>query len=52
MMAIGVDWEGRRNGLAVELANRESQNSWREFCLTLKERGLDGVELARPRHVG
>ena len=45
MIAIGVDWEGRRNVLAVELANRESQSSWREFCLALKERGLHGVEL-------
>jgi len=45
MIAIGVDWEGRRNVLAVELANRESQSSWREFCLGLKERGLHGVEL-------
>lgn len=25
MIAIGVDWEGCRNVLAVELANRESQ---------------------------
>ena len=45
MIGIGVDWEGRRNVLAVELANRESQSSWREFCLALKERGLHGVEL-------
>jgi transposase-like protein len=45
MIAIAVDWEGRRNVLAVELANRESQSSWREFCLGLKERGLHGVEL-------
>jgi len=45
MIAIGVDWEGRRIVLAVELANRESQSSWREFCLGLKERGLHGVEL-------
>ena len=45
MIAIGVDWEGRRNVLAVELANRESQSSWREFCLAWKERGLHGVEL-------
>ena len=45
MIAIGVDWEGRRNVLAVELANRESQSSWRGFCLALKERGLQGVEL-------
>lgn len=45
MIAIGVDWEGRRNVLAVELANRESLTSWKEFCLALKERGLHGVEL-------
>jgi len=45
MIAIGVDWEGRRNVLAVELANRESQSSWKEFCLGLKSRGLNGVEL-------
>jgi transposase-like protein len=45
MVAIGVDWEGRRNVLAVELANRESQTSWKEFCLKLKARGLSGVEL-------
>jgi putative transposase len=45
MIAIGVDWEGRRNVLAVELANRESQSSWKEFCLKLKSRGLSGVEL-------
>jgi putative transposase len=45
MIAIAVDWEGRRNVLAVELANRESQSSWKEFCLALKARGLSGVEL-------
>lgn len=45
MIAIGVDWEGRRNVLAVELANRESQSSWKAVCLSLKERGLNGVEL-------
>jgi transposase-like protein len=45
LIAIGVDWEGRRNVLAVELANRESQSSWKEFCLHLKARGLNGVEL-------
>ncbi len=45
MIAIGVDWEGRRNVLAVELANRESVSSWKEFCLALKQRGLSGVEV-------
>jgi len=45
LIAIGVDWEGRRNVLAVDLANRESLSSWKEFCLRLKERGLNGVDL-------
>ena len=36
MIAIGMDWEGRRNVLAVELANRESQSSWKEFCIALR----------------
>jgi putative transposase len=45
MIAIGIDWEGRRNILAVELANRESVTSWRDFCLELQARGLHGVQL-------
>ena len=45
MIAIGIDWEGRRCVLAVELANRESLTSWKEFALSLKQRGLSGVEL-------
>src|SRR5262245_49739907 len=44
LMAVGVDWEGRRQVLGVELANRESRSSWREFLNDLKERGLHGVE--------
>lgn len=45
LIAIGVDWEGRRQVLAVELANRESRSSWGDFLARLKERGLVGVEL-------
>ena len=44
LIALGIDWEGRRQVLAVELANRESASSWKEFLLGLKERGLSGVE--------
>lgn len=44
LLAIGIDWDGRRNVLAVELANRESRSSWKEFLLQLRERGLVGVE--------
>lgn len=46
MIAIGIDWEGRRQVLAVELANRESASSWKDFILGLKQRGLKGVEVA------
>ena len=42
-VAIGIDWEGRRCVLAVELASRESQSSWKEFLLGLKQRGLRGL---------
>ena len=45
LIALGIDWEGRRQVLAVDYAPRESQNSWREFLLGLKERGLHGVRL-------
>lgn len=45
LVALGIDWQGRRQVLAVECANRDSQSSWREFLLQLKERGLTGVRL-------
>ena len=44
LVAIGINQDGRRCVLAVELANRESQTSWRDFLLDLKQRGLTGVE--------
>jgi transposase-like protein len=44
LIAIGINWEGKRQVLAVEMANRESQSSWKDFLLRLKERGLCGVE--------
>jgi putative transposase len=43
-IAIGINDEGRQQILAVELANRESQTSWKDFLLELKSRGLRGVE--------
>jgi putative transposase len=45
-VAIGVNWDGRRCILAVELSNRESVSSWREFLEKLRQRGLRGVEFA------
>ena len=44
LVALGINEDGRRCVLGVELANRESANSWREFLLRLRERGLHGVE--------
>jgi len=44
MVAIGINWDGRRCILAVELANRESTSSWKELLVGLKERGLHGVQ--------
>jgi putative transposase len=44
LLAVGIDWDGRRQILAVELANRESRSSWKDFLLGLRERGLHGLE--------
>lgn len=44
MTAVGVNWEGRRQIIGIELANRETKSSWKEFIIKLKERGLKGVD--------
>ncbi len=44
LVAIGINWDGRRCVLGVELANRESASSWKECLLDLRQRGLSGVE--------
>ena len=44
LISVGIDWDDRRQMLAMELANRESRSSWREFLRTLRQRGLSGVE--------
>jgi putative transposase len=44
LIAVAVEGEGRRQVLAVELANRESRSSWKDFLQDLKDRGLHGVE--------
>jgi putative transposase len=44
LIAIGIDWDGRRQILAVEMANRESRSSWKDFLVGLRKRGLHGVE--------
>jgi putative transposase len=53
LIALGINWDGHRQVLGIELANRESQSSWREFLLGLKQRGLRGVEfVASDDHAG
>src|SRR5450432_4169146 len=44
LIAIGIDWDGRLQILAVDMANRESRSSWKDFLLGLRRRGLGGVE--------
>lgn len=44
LIALGVNAEGRRCVLGVELANRESRSSWKSFLSGLVARGLRGVE--------
>lgn len=44
MIALGINWDGRRCVLGVELANRETKTSWKDFLTKLVQRGLRGVE--------
>ena len=43
-IAIGINWEGRRSVLAVELVNRASKSSWRDFLSRMRDRGLGAVQ--------
>ena len=44
LIALGVNFDGRRCVLGVRLANRESTSSWKDFLASLVARGLRGVE--------
>ena len=48
LIAIGIDWEGQRQVLGVELAKSGESTSWREFLLALKQRGLRGSRWRSP----
>lgn len=50
LIAIGTDWEGRRQILGVEPAARESATSRQEFIAGLRHRGLTGVEFVVSGH--
>jgi putative transposase len=45
LVAIGINWEGRRCVLGVELARKESTSTWSDFLRSLLARGLRGVEV-------
>src|SRR6201993_998555 len=51
LIAVGVDWDGRRQILAVEMANRESRSSWKDFLIGFCPGGLHWLAvLAPPDH--
>jgi putative transposase len=45
LLAIGVDRQGKRSVLGVSVALSEQEVHWREFLMSLKDRGLHGIEL-------
>lgn len=45
LVAIGINWEGRRCVLGIELARKESTSTWSDFLRSLLARGLRGVEV-------
>ncbi len=53
LIAIGIDMQGKRHILSVELSNRESTSSWKAFLEGLRERGLYGVDfVVSDNHAG
>jgi putative transposase len=46
LLAVGTNGEGHRQVLGVELPQRQSATSLREFFARLRERGLHGLEFA------
>lgn len=45
LVAIGITTDGYRKILGVQLGDRESASSWREFFKDLKRQGLKGKNL-------
>lgn len=50
MIAIGINPDGRRCILGVEIAAKESTTNWKEFLRGLQTRGLRGVEFVVSDH--
>ena len=45
LVAIGIRPDGRRSVLGVSVSLSEAEVHWREFLLSLKKRGMHGVEM-------
>lgn len=45
LIATGIDFEGHRQILGVSVSLSEQEVHWRDFLKSLKERGLEGVQL-------
>lgn len=43
LIAIGITQEGKKEFLGVELAHRESRTTWKDFLVSLRNRGLQKV---------
>ena len=53
VIAMGVNADGRRELLGLQVGDSESESFWSEFIGSLKERGLTGVKLViSDAHVG
>lgn len=50
LVALGINDDGRRCVLGIELSNRESKSAWTDFLVGLKERGLSGVRFVVSDH--
>ena len=45
LVCMGVDSEGKRTILSVEVANTENEGTWSDLFRRLRDRGLEGVRL-------
>jgi putative transposase len=45
LLAIGVNQHGYREILGLQIGDSESEASWNDFFIWLKERGLNGVDV-------
>ena len=46
LVAVGVNEDGKRTVLGVSVSLSEAETHWREFLMSLQERGISGVKYA------